>query len=353
MLLPGLWQLPMRSWIRKAAREVRDAAFDMINGGAAKRFAVLAVALGLLLLIGIWFMFDVLPDLVVDDQGLAVNERLQRENDARTTGLQALAGVVLAIGGAFTAYSVLSNREDKLDERFARSLELMASKDAHVVSGAVFFFERIAVQSRPDRPAVVDVLCGFLRAQDHDRAPLPEALQALRVLARVAQLHHSPTPDLQGTWWKNAHLEFLELDGATLSESVFELADLQGAKLRGAMLYRASFSHAMLLDTDLSNAKLWHANLASTTLIGTRLEGANLSNADLTDAFFGSAHVAGADFANAQLRNAWLGDTDFSETSLHEANVRGARYEEGARFPGGFDPQERGMISVERRDGRV
>lgn len=338
----------MGSRLRKAARTSADVLADLVNGGASKRFAVFAACLGLLLLFGIWLMFDLLPDLVVDERGLSANERLQRENDARTTGLQALAGVVLAIGGAFTAYSVLSNREDKLDERFARSLELMAGKDAHVVSGAVFSLERIAVQSRFDRAAVVDVLCGFLRAQERDEEPRAEALQTLRVVARVAKLRHSPSPDLQGTGWKNAHLELLDLDGATLSESVFEIADLHGASLRGAMLYRARFAHAMLLETDLSRAKLWRADLSSATLIATRLERANLSSADLTGAYFGSAQVAGADFADAKLRDAILHDTDFSETNLHEADVRGARYRNDARFADGFDPEERGMVAMGR-----
>lgn len=337
--------------MRRAAAWLRSAVADLFNGGASKRFALIAIALGLGLVGGIWFMLDVLPDLAVDGDGLKANDRLQRENDVRTTGLQALAGFVLAIGGAFTAYSVLSNREDQLDERFARSLELMASDDSHVVSGAVFSLERIAVQSRFDRDAVVDVLCGFLREREATEKPPPEAVQALRVLCRVKELWGSPTPDLRETDWSRARLDDLDLGGIVLTNAVFARASLFGAKFGDANLIGANFTDATLIVADFAGANLGRANLSSAMLGGAELKGVNLKNATLTGAFLGkTTRLAGANLAGVKLDHAWIEGTDLSQVeNLEEAETTGARYEPETRFPDGFDPAERGMTPLDRR----
>lgn len=312
---------------RKALAVLRDGLVDLFNGGVSKRFAFFAIALGLALLAGVWFVFDLLPDLAVDAEGLEANDRLQRENDVRTTGLQALAGIVLAIGGAFTAYSVLSTREGQLDERFARSLELMASSEGHVVSGAIFSLERIAVQSRFDRTAVVDVLAGFVRArmplgrQADERVP-PEVMDALHVLARVKELRASPQPDLRRTSWKGTSL-LVDLSEVLLTGSFFEGALLHGGQFRKANLILANFKKAFAMEADFT--------------------GADLSSADLSGALLHSA-----DFSDANLFGANLSGTDLTYTRFSDGtNLQLATYDEGTKFPEGFSPEEHDMRAAE------
>ncbi|HEX5376673.1 MAG TPA: pentapeptide repeat-containing protein [Solirubrobacterales bacterium] len=328
----------------KAIRAPWAAIADLFNGGVSKRFAFFAIALGLVILAAIWFVFDVLPDLAVDGGRLTDNERLQRENDVRTTGLQALAGAVLAIGGAFTAYSVLSTREGQLDERFARSLELMASKDAHVVSGAIFSLERIAVQSRFDRPAVVDVLSGFVRAGaprslEGKEAP-PEVTTALRVLIRINELWRSPRLDLRETGWKDLSLPSINLSEALLWGSVFDGAIIVGSKFRGANLLEASFERANLIESDFSRAKLSGADLSRASLLGVKMTRADLSRAKLNGASLVGTKLNGADLEIANLSGA-----DLRASSLHRAaSLKYAEYTAETQFPEGFDPEEHGMV---------
>lgn len=324
-----------------------DVIVDLFKGGVSKRFAFLAMVLGAVLLIGIGVAFLVWPGIAVDDTGLTVNDRLQRENDARGTALQALAGIVLAVGGAFTAYSVLSTREGQLDERFARSLELMSSKDVQVVSGAVFSLERIAAQSRFDRPAVIDVLSGFVRAgasldSDGKEAPRSEVMDALRVIGRLNGLWRSPRPDLRGTCWKEAQLVSLDLSRSLLAESVFEGAILHETRFREANLLRANLADAMLFDADLSKAYLRGADLSRAALIGASLAAATLVAANLTDANLTGAKLDDAVFMGASLHGASL-----VSPSLHRADLEGAKYTESTHFPRDFVPEEHGMVLVE------
>ena len=295
---------------------------DFFKGGVSKRFAFFAIALGLMLLVAIWWVFTVLPDVVIDGNHLNDNTRLQRENDVRTIGVQALAGAVLAIGGAFTAYSVLSTREGQLDERFARALELLASKDAHVVRGAIFSLERIALQSRFDRPAVVDVLSGFVRAGaplSLDEEAPGEVKDAVRVIARINELWRSPQPDLQETRWKD-QLPSLDLSGAVLTDCVFEGPVLFETKFADAVLFRASFAKAHLVNVDFSGARLWSADFSNATLFGVNLKDANLWEANL----------AGLDLRHTNVDQA--------------GSLTGAKYTAATQFPEGFDPKGHIMV---------
>jgi len=320
----------------------------LFRGGVSKRFAFFAIALGLILLVAIWWVFDVLPSLLVDGGRLIDNERLQRENDVRTTGLQALAAGVLAIGGAFTAYSVLSTREGQLDERFARALELLSSEDTHVVRGAVFSLERIALQSRFDRPAVVDVLSGFVRAGaplslDGKEKPRSEVMDALRVIGRINQVWPSPKPSLQKTCWEGVPLPTLDLSGSLLAGSVFEGTILVGTKFRKANLFDANFAGALPFNANFSKAYLYRADLSKMTLLGVNLRGAELRYANLTGADFSGAKIRGADFTGANLAEADLRSSNLRRV----ASLNGAKYTAETLFPKDFDPQEHGMVLKE------
>ena len=341
---------------RTALRWLKRAIKDTYDGGASKRLALFAGCLGLTLIIALIFIFALLPGLAVDGEGLTANEQLQREGDARTAGLQALAGIVVAIGGAFTAYSVLSNREDKIDERFARALELMASEDVHVVSGGVYSLERIAVQSRFDRPAVIDALAGFIRvraplnAEDAGASqPLHDVMEALNVLGRVKELWGSPRPDLRQTHWRGNQLPFLNLSGALLAESDFGDANLYKASLAGTNFFRTNLSSALLADADLASAKAAQVDLSDATLGGASLFEADLSGADLSRAHINrDSNLSGANMAGAKLGGLEIVDADLSQTNLAEAHTHGAKYTSKARFPEGFDPAENGMVLNDR-----
>jgi uncharacterized protein YjbI with pentapeptide repeats len=337
---------------------VRDGAADLFNGGVSKRFAALAVLLGLMLIAAVVFVVEIWPGLQIDGSGLSANEQLQRENDLRTTGLQALAGVVLALGAAFTAYSILSNREGQLDERFSRALDLLAGGNAHNVRGAAHSLERVAVQSAFDRAAVVQVLAGFIRdrteagpdrtddeGQPPEQPPPPEVLEALAVLGRVKELPKSPVPHLQETRWVKGQLENVNLGSVLLDGCNFEGATLTYADLRRATLVRADLPGASLRWANLHAADLSYTDLEDVDLSGASLSAANLTGAILTGAYVdGETDLAGVDFTDAILHGFKIVGADLSRADVSNALVEGATYNAQAKFPPGFDPVERGMV---------
>jgi len=111
--------------------------------------AVLAL---LLLLILVVLVFFVLPTLLVtaDDVPLA-SERLKLQNDVRTTGVQVLGGLVLALGAFFTARTIQVNKEAQITERFSRAIDQLGRDELDVQLGGIYALERIAsgLQARP------------------------------------------------------------------------------------------------------------------------------------------------------------------------------------------------------------
>jgi hypothetical protein len=339
----------------KVVGRLRESVADLFNGGVSKRFALLAIVLGVVLVGAVGFVVEIWPSLQVDGTGLRADQQLQRENDLRTTGLQALAGVVLALGAAFTAYSILSNREGQLDERFSRALALLAGANAHDVRGGAHSLERIAVQSVFDRGAVVEVLSGFIRDRtqaepdwekgQQQQSPPPEIVEALTVLGRVKALPKSPTPQLQETRWFEGELENTDLSGMWLEACNFESAHLTRADLSGARLARADLPNALLRWANLRDADLSYADLEGADLVGADLSGANFTGAVLIGAYVnGETKLSGAVFKDALLQGFKIVGSDLSGADLDGAQTKEAEYNAAAKFPSGFDPVEHKML---------
>ncbi len=126
----------------------------------------------------------------------------------------------------------------------------------------------------------------------------------------------------------DAHVLWLESDGAQGERADLEFANLRGANLRGAILRGAILRSANLEDTNLRGASLRgayleSANLRNASLVDTSLEGANLEGAVLV----------GANLSLANLRNANLKDADLEMAYLVSANLEGA-YLESASLAG-------------------
>lgn len=112
-----------------------------------------------------------------------------------------------------------------------------------------------------------------------------------------------------------ADLERTNFDGASLSDTSFELADLAGATFQGATAKGASFE-----DSDLSGATL--------TSPVTNLEGADFIGANVSGASFQSADLSGAQFDDALATN-----TDFNSVLATDTSFNGAHiYGDGEAF---------------------
>jgi uncharacterized protein YjbI with pentapeptide repeats len=318
------------------------------------------------------------------DQVQLQNDRLKLQNDARTTLLQAVGGLLVlstAAAGAYTAWQQLKEnqrqqqhneqltreelrltRESHIVDRFTKAIEQLGSDKLDVRLGGIYALERIAKDSERDHPTVVEVLSAFVReesrkqsaararqgvgqeaakadtpAPDSERAPRPatDVQAALTVLARLPLRPGVPRADLSEAKLSHARLNAAQLYGAQLG----------GADLSHAVLFEANLSGAQLVGANLAGAWLEGANLAGAVLISSNLTDARLSEADLSHAVLYEANLSGAQLGGANLSDASIGGTDLSKAvSLTQAQLDRARGNVETRVPDGLHGRIRWIL---------
>ncbi|GAA1892069.1 pentapeptide repeat-containing protein [Streptomyces durmitorensis] len=296
-----------------------------------------------------------------DTSGARVPDRAKAINDIRATLLQGLAGLALLVGAFFTWRQLQVSRHGQLTGRFTAAVEQLGHSSVGVRIGAIFALERIAVDSRDDRGAVVEVLCLFAQrnalALTLDARPSPRAIahsqevalahagETLLVIrspdvhAAVTVLGRAPRPKGLELRLQRVDLRRTMLDFANLEDADLHYADLTNVHLRGANLKRVDLSGTWLVRAVLMDADLRQASLRSVLLCYARLDGADLRATDLSNADLTAAFVEGARFELADLRGAVLTDTD-----LAEATLTGAVADDTTVWPRGFDPAAAGVL---------
>jgi uncharacterized protein YjbI with pentapeptide repeats len=306
-------------------------------------------------------------DRVGDDyQRLELAEaRLKRQNDVRTTALQAIAGlaaVLAVLAGALVAFQQLTEdrqqaaadreltRQGQASERFTRAIDQLGSSRREVELGGIYGLEQTARQAPENRLAVTEVLVAYLHRRAVQPANLaagprqelrsraPDVQAVLTVIARRQTAPTDPRLDLRSLSLTIADLRDADLRDADLSYTDLSYTDLSGATLVGADLAATT-----LRDADLSGADLSGVNLGGVNLTRVKLGRANLSHASLWDANFRDADLRGANLSSADLRyarlqaatlsGATLVGADLAATTLRDADLRGANLS-GANFRG-------------------
>lgn len=128
--------------------------------------------------------------------------------------------------------------------------------------------------------------------------------------------------------------------------------DLSRRDLSGFYLEEKNFSGANFTQANLRGADFVGANLSSSYLDGAQLDGADISEADIRFSKVRKASLHGtdmseSDFRRADLSGADLGeasllDADFREANLRGADLRDATFNDGTKWPSGFDPEAAG-----------
>jgi len=277
--------------------------------------------------------------------------RLKLQNDARTTLLQGLGGLLVltgaAIGASVTLRQVRATRDqitetakashDQLElsyeqlklsergqvtDRYTKAIDQLDHEKALAVRlGGLYALERIARDSPDDRAAIAEVLCAYARTAPRPKPPTRPTKDADSTVAGTPPAGTSPAnpasltvraPDVQ------AAVTIIGRWRERLGEPppVFDLhgADLQGADFSGA----AQLEHANLNGAQLQGANLGYANL----------RGANLRAAQLRGAFLWAVQLQGANLIDAQLEGA--------EFSLG-AKLWGAKASNVTSWPKGWD----------------
>jgi Pentapeptide repeats (8 copies) len=212
----------------------------------------------------------------------------------RTTGVQLLAGAVLALGAFFTARTIRVNREGKSPNGSHEQSTILAAANSTCASAG--FTHWNASQETPDVTTnpIMEVLATYVReharwvepapppppekaAKAEPPAPPPADVQAvLNVLGRRNTAHEVEplVLDLSEVDLRSANLGDAQLAQVILADAHLEHASLFGADLRGALLIRAHLDEATLVEADLRAAILIDADLGKASLWNADLEGA-------------------------------------------------------------------------------
>jgi hypothetical protein len=226
------------------------------------------------------------------------------------------------------------SEQGQVTDRFARAVEQLGQEDEQGRSrlsirlGGIYALGRLMNDSPADEPAIMQVLCAFVRthASASSWSPPPrQVASAADVQAAVTVLAMRPRPteesnsrlDLINTW--------ISMPDAALAE-----ADLYRASLRRANLVGADLTGASLYGTNLTGARLTKAYLNDGYLVATQLAGADLTGAKLPSAILWGANLSGADLRGADLGDPLTpppSDKDWSGggfADLAAADLRGA-----------------------------
>src|SRR5208337_4984035 len=155
-----------------------------------------------------------------------------------------------------------------------KAIEQLGSDKLDVRIGSIYALERVARDSPPDHPAVMEVLAAFIREHSHEQWRPPEPT------TDDLQPRRTTRPDVQTA---------ITVIGRRNVSYDLGRIDLTGARLTGVNLTGARLISADLTGARLTGANLSGARLTDAYLIGADLTGAYLSGADLTGVYLTSA----------------------------------------------------------------
>jgi hypothetical protein len=277
-----------------------------LAGTEYMRMALIALGVVALLAVVIW-----VPKLsFVQPGGLTkATDRAKAESDLRGHLLQALAGLVLAVGAFYTGRTFALNREGQITERFTRAVEQLANEKLDLQLGGIYALERIAQDSKTHYEPVMEVLTAFLRENTRwRREKAAEKAEETPQEPEQPRGPPRPTADFQ------AVATVLGRRNRSHERASYHL-NLRDVDLRGADLHAAYLASADLRKADFSGATLFWADLTRADLTGANLTGANLNEADLSGAYLFGADLTGAKLFEADLTGAFLFGADLS--SVH------------------------------------
>jgi len=242
-------------------------------------------------------------------------------NQARTAAVQAIGGLVLALGAILTVRSLRLTRQAQITERFTAAVGNLGSEIVSVRVAAIHALGRIARDSRADHTAVMAILGSHLRqwcgwpagderpegaSEKPEHAPYPEVHAAAFVLRqrRTGRDRDGGELDLSLIDWRDAPLSGARLQGAQFVDANLAGAHLNGTDLRGASLVRAGLEGASLLGADLRRTELKYARFSDAVAEAADLRDAlSPETADFDRTFlYGAKLPPGARTENAIFR---------------------------------------------------
>ena len=273
------------------------------------RWALVGVAAVIAVGLLAWLVFQIAPDLFTSGQskGFTAVDEARARADVRTSALQFLGGLVLALGAFYTARTFRLNRERQITERFTAAVPQLAHTQLEVRVGGIYALGTIALQSREYHDAVIQVLTAFARSYAPKRAeqgdvsiPMGLDIQAVMSVLRSRNPKYRRLEDRLEL--RDVDLHRASLTNADLSVAELSAVDLREARLVWTTLERARLGGADLRGALIAGADLRHATLEAAKLGGADLRGAGLRSADLRGADLRGAHLHRTEGTPEELR---------------------------------------------------
>jgi hypothetical protein len=269
---------------------------------------------GLVVILLLWK----LPVLqVARSKALTDEKRFDRENEARKTLAQILAGAFVLAGLYSSVQTLNLSREGQITDRFTKAIEQLGALDGsgepkrEVRLGGIYALERIARDSARDDWVIMEVLTTYVREESPRKSDLRTDQKMIQMLKRTTAMPGDMprvSVDIQAILnvlgrrelkYDRGRLDLhnTDLSGADLSNADLTKSNLSHVDLRGARLSKADLTSA-----NLTNAILGAVILRDTLLVDAILNGADLTLADLSDANMTGADLDGTDLKKKDLR---------------------------------------------------
>jgi hypothetical protein len=220
-----------------------------------------------------------LPALqVARSKGLTDENRFDRENEARKTLAQILAGVFLFAGLYSSVQTLNLSRDGQTTDRFTKAIEQLGAVDEagnpkrELRLGGIYSLERIARDSERDYSVIMEILTTYVREYSPlikgsgHKAPDKRRPRTATTPVSVERKAQHPDEDIQvivtvlgrrrGNDLEILNLSRTDLSGTDLSRGRLDVVDLSGADLRGAVLSWADLHGGLLAEANLSRATL-------------------------------------------------------------------------------------------------
>lgn len=257
-----------------------------------------------------------------------------------------IIGVVVALIGAYVGFknieSITKNSaDDRINQRFVKSVEQLSSKDIFVKTSGIFSLENISEKSQEDAVTINKILDSFIRGhsslpsqcpgnkddKEHNNFPKTDGSYSankldLKSALMVGSNIQKKYPDSKIVFnsGEKIHRECIDFSEINLQKfyspnTNFYNSSFFKTDLSGATLEKSNFNSSNLNDAILSNAKLGGAEFK--VVVG---RAAKFNNVTLTGVTFDIAVFKGADFENANMKGSTFKDINFENANLKKAD---------------------------------
>jgi uncharacterized protein YjbI with pentapeptide repeats len=285
---------------------VRGSRNSLIAWALLATFAIVLVLVG----------YFVLPGLLVHGT-LNKADHLAALNDVRTSAVEAVGAISVAVGVFLTALTYYSTREDEARERLAEAAaQLGAAPRTTARLAAIIILESIARSEPALHMDVVRTLTAYLREEAAWKAGRAPAHRA--EVQSIVDVLGRRKPGREPADYR------LDLSGVDL-RNVF----LNAARLERAKLFQAHLEDVVAVEgAHLDHAILREAVLDRAILTGVHFNGADLSGASARDATLRATHLGDATLTGTKLHGADL-------LGAHDADLKAAELDAGTTCPDG------------------